>query len=871
MARQIHPPRFAEQFLLWFCNEAYAEEIHGDMEEIFLEEVEDLGVRRAKWRFIVRVFSFIRPRYIRRSRRVLQFTLFWNYVLIARRNLLKYKRYSAFSLFCLVLGLSSGLLMMGYVLDELSYDRSLTDHDRIYRLAQHVDMESGELDAAITPGPLGFRMKEDLSWVQDHAVVSVFNRFTFELDDEKYSEPHAHFVNRDFLKVFKYPLLVGDAATVFDQPRSILISQSLAERFFGEEEALGQDLPVEGRGTFTVTGVMEDVPSNSHFHPKALLFMGEEAVTENGWLDHSFYTYILMNEGQTPADVEESLNGFHERVLTEPLKESFAGTGYMYLQPVTSIHLQSHLNYELETNSNMTDVLSLSGLALFILVVVGINYLNISSAQATRRIREVGVRKVLGSNRSMIVAQFYMESLILCVVAGVLGKALAYALLPSFNYVSGKEFDYTFLLDGPNGLIYFGTVLILALISGSYAALFLSGFKIEDALRKKVSFTRLKLPVSKTLNAFQFVVSLVMIILTIAVTQQIDYARNRDLGFDQSQVLKVELTHRMGAERMLAIANELESHHQIARVASAMKSPGDDFWADGLFFEKSDGSFGSLKTEFNAVDKHFVPALSLRIVEGRGFGLHSTDEQGMAVIVNEQIVKDLGYLENREIIGKHVKLPLGQDHQAVIVGVSANAHMRSLHHSVGPQILVNFPPIATQLLVKLEGRPSPEVLSFIDEKVESFTQSNTHKVAFLDQHYWQQYEGEQRRSSLFSIFSMLTVVLAFAGLTALISFQVRLQAKNINLRKIFGAGFGDIVLSYLKSYAWQVAIGLILALPLSVYLVNRWLSNFAYRVDLPVVPMVAAGIALASGVLLVVALHAKSSFRVNPATYLSEE
>ncbi len=871
MARQIHPPRFAERFLLWFCNDAYAEEIHGDMEEIFLEEVEDLGVRRAKWRFIVRVFSFIRPRYIRRSRRVLQFTLFWNYVLIARRNLLKYKRYSLFSLFCLVLGLSSGLLMMGYVLDELSYDRFLPNHDRIYRIAQHVDMESGELNAAITPGPLGSRMKEDLSWVQDHAVVSVFNRFTFELDDEKYSEPHAHFVNRDFLKVFQYPLVAGNEDAIFEQPRSILISESLAQTFFGDQEAFGQALEVEGRGMFTVTGIMEDVPRNSHFHPQALLYLGEEAITENGWLDHSFYTYVLMGENQDPESVEESLNAFHEQVLTEPLKESFAGTGYMFLQPVTDIHLQSQLNYELESNSNMTDVLSLSGLGLFILIVVAINYLNISSAQATRRIREVGVRKVLGSNRAMIIAQFYLESLMLCTIAGVLGIALAYVLLPSFNYVSGKNFDFLLLMAGSNGLLYVGLILILALISGSYAALFLSGFKIEDALRRKVSFSRLKLPVSKMLNAFQFVVSLVMIILTIAVTQQIDYARNRDLGFDQSQVLKVELTHRMGTERMQAIANELQGHHQIARVATAMKSPGDDFWADGLFFEKPDGSFGSLKTEFNAVDKNFVPALDLRVVEGRGFGLHSSDEQGMAVIVNEQVVRDLGYLENREVIGKHVELPLGRDHKAVIVGVTANAHMRSLHHKVGPQILVNFPPIATQLLVKLEGRPSSEVLAFIDEKVESFTQSNTHQVAFLDQHYWQQYEGEQRRSSLFSIFSMLTVVLAFAGLTALISFQVRLQAKNINLRKIFGAGFGDIVLSYLKSYAWQVAIGLILALPLSVYLVNRWLSNFAYRVDLPLVPMVAAGIALASGVLLVVALHAKSSFRVNPATYLSEE
>ncbi|MEM9329262.1 MAG: ABC transporter permease, partial [Bacteroidota bacterium] len=777
-ARKNNPPQVAERFLAWFCTSKYFEEIHGDLAELFEDDAVTKGRARARLRYFFRVLSFLKPRYFKTSIGSLKIGIILNHFLIARRSLAKYRQYTLFSLFCLVIGLSSGVLMIAYVLDELSYDTFLPEHELVFRVAQHVDMETSAMDAAITPGPLGAAMVGDFPEVQAHAIVSIFNRFTFEVDDQKFSEPHSHFVNEDFLKVFNYDLLAGNPTEVFARPKSMLVTQSFADNLFGTDDVLNRDIAVAGRGTFTITGVMRDIPSNSHFHPKALLYMGDDAVSF-GWLDHSFYTYIKLKQAKDQGPLSEKLPAFHDRVLKEPLKESFEGTGHIYLQPINDIHLHSDLDFELESNGSYTTVLSLGGLALFIIIVVCINYLNITSAQATRRIREVGVRKVLGSTRGMLRAQFYIESFLLCYGAGLLALLIAAGALPLFNEVSGKHVAAEALVSLQLLGIYLGILSVLALVSGSYAALFLSSFRIDEALRNKITFSRLKLPISKVLNSFQFVVSLVMIIMTIAVYQQIEYAQQLKLGFDQSQLLKIELTNRIGPERMQALSDELLSHSQITAVTTSMKSPGDDFWADGLFFEREDSSFASLKTEYNAVDERFVSTLGLQLLAGRDFGLLTSDREGRAVLVNEQVVKDLGYTNNEDILGREVKLPLGKDHRAKIVGVTADAHMRSLHHRVGPQILFNFPNITTQLLVKLENGASTELLTYIDEKVEAMTNSNTHQTAFLDQHYWAQYEGEQRRSKLFTIFSLLTVILAFTGLTALVSFEVRLQAKAL--------------------------------------------------------------------------------------------
>ena len=865
------PPKWALEVLSWFCREDLLEEIEGDLAEVYREDRGRMSAFKANMLYSLRVFSFFKFSNVQFIKSGTHMMLFKNYILIAKRNLLKQKRYSLFNLFGLTIGLTASLLMILYVQYELSYDKNIPNADRIHRVGIQVNMENSEMTAAISTVSMGHTMKNEFPEVEDYATFTHFNRLTITIDEEKFSNPNSRIVTQNFLNVFDYPLLLGSKEEVFKEPNSLVISESMAMSYFGKQDILGTVVEVENRGKYTVTGVMKDLPYNVHFRLELLFYAGNDWFTRDEWTDMSYYTYILLKEGVDVSSVDEKLPDFFSLHLEEPVRENFSGTGSLFLQKLTDIHLHSNISYELGTNGNYQYVLIMLSLAIFIVLVVCINYMNMTTAQATKRVKEVGIRKVLGSNRKMLVFQFFTESALLTLASSLLAFPLVTVLLPYFNFLADKSFELSQLLEAHILLTFLLIVLATGIIGGSYPAIFLSKFKAGEVLRKNYSLGGFKMPISKVLNAFQFSVALVMVVVTLTVQRQIEYAKNRDKGFDGNNILKVDLKNRMGPDRTKTLRNELLSNPNITHVAASMKAPGDDILSDGLHFESPDGSMASLKTEFNAVNSTYVPTLGLEIVAGRNFGDQATDRWGYSVIVNETLVADLGYASPQEILGKNVSLPLGLDSDSKIVGVMKDSHMRSLHHKITPHILVNFEPITSLLLIKTDATSMSEMLGSVDDTLAEMTNSSSHEISFLDEAYWKQYQADERQSEIMSIFSSLIVLLALMGLTGLVSFFIRFKAKEINIRKILGAEFNHVLKIYVRQYFVQILLAVIVALPLAHYLTSAWLENFAYPIALPYDLMFVSGIALFVLIFFIVFIQCKMSYEVNPVKYLKKE
>lgn len=865
------PPQWAIFFLLWFCREELVEEIEGDLKEFYIEDLSQKSRFRAKLLYSIRVLSFFKMSNIQFIKSGTNLMLWKNYLLIANRNLMKHKGHTIFNLFGLTIGLCASVLMIMYVLDELSYDKHLSNYDRIYRVAGHIDMENNEMRAAISPGPLGLTMSAEIPGIEAVAAFTHFNRLTINVNEEKFTDPDSRIVSRDFLNVFDLPLVAGNSTEIFDRPKSLLISESRALSFFGGLDIIGTAVEVDGFGKFTITGIMKDPPENTHFRPQLLFYNGNDLFEGGQWKDHSYYTYILLEDGTGVDHILERLPIFYEKHMGQPVKENFSGTGYLFLQKLTNIHLNSDLGFELEPNGKYEYVLAMALLAVFIVLVVCINYMNMATAQATRRVKEVGIRKVLGSNRRMLMVQFFTESSLITLISSILALLLVPVLLPYFNFLADKSFDLNQLVQGEIIFSYVIIILITGILGGSYPAIFLSRFKVDEVMKKSYSLGGFRMPLSKVLSAFQFVVALVMIMLTFTVQRQIEYARNKDLGFDKENVLRIDLKNRLGAERTQTLQNELLANPAVLKVAAAMKTPGDDIMSDGLHFEQPDGTFTSQKTEFNAVNENFISTLNIELVAGRDFEDQASDKWGYSVIANETLVKNLGYSNPEDALGKEVKLPIGLDKHSKIVGVMKDAHMRSLHHEVSPHILVNFVPIVSQLLVKINGSNPQETLSFLEDKIKETTNSTSHTISFLDQAYWRQYQAEEKRGKIFAIFSSLVVLLAVMGLAGLVSFFIRFKAKELNIRKILGADFWNVLTLYAHQYIVQIVLAVFIAVPVSIYLIKNWLQNFAYHIPLPYDLLVSSSFALVVIIMLVVSFQCRRSFLVNPTKYLKED
>ena len=797
--------------------------------------------------------------------------MFRNYVKIALRNLWKNRVYSGINVFGLAIGLATCLLITLYVADELSYDRYHEQADRIYRVVHHASWDEGNLNLASTSAPYGPTLKQNYPEIEQAVRIMAEGGGPMQYGETKIKVDDVLFADQNLFQVFSYPFLYGDPTTALSKPESIVLTKDLALRLFGDAaKAVGKTIYFENNFGNVVTGVIDNVPANSH-----LTFSGIRSLPtgfSGGWQDFNLYTYLLLREGTSPQTLTAKFPAFFERYI----KPEMGNVTYkMELQPLTSIHLHSNLDYEIGPNGNSRTVSVFAIIGGLILLLAGINYMNLSTARSAIRIREVGVRKAVGSGRGQLAGLFFTETLLLTLVATILGVCLAQGMMPFFNHLTGKNIIIWQFGTGYSLTAIAGFALVTGLLSGSYPALFLSGSRTVAALRGQLGNQSGTTTFRQTLVTFQFVITIALIAASGIIYQQLRFSLNKELGFNKDQVLTFHLNDEKTRTKIPAIKAQLLANSLIEGVAAASNPIGTNDLGGGGYYFEIDGKMTTSARIMNdlKVDGDFLKTMEIGLVQGRSFSDNIPADRYNAILVNETLVKELGW---KDPIGKRVKFhtngngPLAERR---VVGVVKDFHTHSLQHKIEPLVL-QMPPSTNEqdnLYVKIRAGQTANALAFIEKTYQQFEPNNVFAYQFLDQNFARQYGAEQKQSQILLIFSALAIFIACLGLFGLAAFAAEQRTKEIGVRKVLGASVGSIVTLLSKDFLKLVLIAILIASPLAWWAMNRWLADFAYKIDIEWWVFALAGLLAVGIALLTVSFQSIKAALMNPVKSLRSE
>ena len=878
------PPRWADQLLEWFVAPHLLEYIQGDLHENFHKRVAKVGIARARREYLWAVFHCLTPFFTKRQTVKSSYSnqpstvMLSNYLTIAFRNLWRQKAFTAINIVGLSVGLASCLLIVLYVLHELSYDSYHAHADRIYRMTMHARMDNKDIDLAYSSGPAGQALLRDSPGVE--AITRLRKEGAFLVKHGQYiiKEEKIAFVDSNFFSVFTIPIVKGNPKTALVEPNTLILTKTIAHKYFGTQDPIGQSLSLGNLGLFRVTGVCEDVPSNTHFHYD--MFGSFESVkTGNKWLASGAYTYVRLREGHSLAQVETISQGFVSKYIAPEIKEFFGmeftefqkkGNRFGFqFQPITDIHLHSDLGDELEANSDAKYVYIFSVIAFFILLLACINFTNLSTAGSASRSKEVGIRKVLGSVRTQLVSQFLTESVLLTFFALLLALVLVFLLLPSFNVLSGKQFTVSDLV---NGHLLMGAVvcsLVIGLLAGSYPAFVLASFKPITVLKGKLQIGGRGGWLRNALVTTQFVVSIGMIVATIVANRQIQFMQNKKVGFDREQVLVLHDTHVLGAKAE-AFKVELAKLSSVVKVASAGFLPAGHTSqsVDGIQFR--DGTrTGTHRTKGYYIDEDYLPTLGIDLAQGRNFSKAFSTENS-SVLLNEAAVRTYGF---KNPIGQQISTvgdgSEGSKHTYTVVGVVKDFHFESMHQHIAP-LVIFYGKDNDQLALRIQTNDIPTLLQKIEQQWKATT-DNPFAYSFLNERFSKMYQSEQHISQLFAVFAGLAILIACLGLFGLAAFTTHQRTKEIGVRKVLGSSVTGIVTLLLTDYLKLILIATLIASPIAGYTMSQWLRDFAYRIDLPWWAFALAGVLATVVAVLTVSYLAIKAALVNPVKSLRAE
>lgn len=752
----------------------------------------------------------------------------YNDLKIAWRNLNKHRLFSLINIFGLALGLAAFWLIALYVTNELSYDRFNLKADRIFRVVQHGKWGTGRFDLAITSAPYAAALKADYPEVEDATRVDPEGGGKITYQNKQIEADDIAIADNAFFNIFTVHFLGGDPATALSKPHSIVLTRSLALKLFGDiSSATGKILYFDGNDPATVTGVIDDVPANAHFTFSALRSFNNGYTS--GWTNATLYTYVLLRKHYDYKKIEQNSQAFYNKYLKTGLANIHY---YMELQPLTSIHLHSHLQFDTGSNGNIAYVYVFSVVALLVLCIAVINYVNLTTAQSVRRIREIGIRKVIGSGRRQLMALFFSESTLVCVIATMLALVMVQMALPYFNHFSGKMLGiWHFGVAG--SLVFFGCVaIVLGLVSGIYPALFLSRFHPIPAMKGQMGSQSSTILFRKSLVVFQFAVTIVMIVGSCVVYQQLHYVLNRNLGFNKSQMLTFHLQDKSVRGKLDGLKAELLQSPLIKSVAAAGNPIGNNDIGETAF---NIGPGGNTSTDTKIVeqliiDPDFIPAMGIGMYQGRNFIKGGADSAQNAVIINRTLADEMGW---KNPVGMRVRTGVnkGVIYWSTIVGVVNDFNTYSLQHKIAPMELV-LPQTANDednLYVRLNGSNVPGALNYLKKVYSRFDSANKIDYHFLDQNFADQYQTEEKQGSLLLVFAILAISIACLGLFGLVTFTAEQRVKEIGIRKVLGANVRDIVSLLTRELIVLVLIAGLIASPIAWFAMDKWLQSFAYR------------------------------------------
>jgi len=768
-----------------------------------------------------------------------------NYLKTAFRNIKKFRSYSFINIFGLAIGMACCILIVLFVQDELSYDRYHENADRIVRLVDGFDVEGGlSRYYALSSAPFAPALKEEFPEVEEAVRIFPGRRRMVEFEEKKFYEDHLFFADASLFRIFTFPLTKGDPQTVLQSPNTMVISKIIAQKYFGKEDPINKTLKINDQD-FLVTGVMEEMRKNSHFF--ANMFASLKTLEQNpsiqkryfqSWARHEFYTYLLLREGFPYKKLEAKLPGFIERHAAAQIKSILGGQLYSRLQPLTSIHLDSHLQAELSPNGDIKYITIFSAIAFFVLLIACVNFINLATARSSNRSKEVGLRKVVGATRFQIVKQFLSEAFLFTVLALGLSLILVKLTIPFFNSLTGKEIGLNFI---NNFVLLVGLFIIfvfVGVVSGSYPAFFISRYQPAQVLRKQKRMGSQSSFLRKGLVVFQFSISIVLIISTLLVLNQLDFLRNKKLGFDKEHVVVIPIRSHKIRTNSESIKADLMRNPNILSATIAIGVPGGGVAGDAMKLVTKEGK-KTLSLNMIYTDHDYIKTMGMEIIIGRDFSKKMSTDADQAFIINEAAVRKLELedpLETR----------FEWDHKkGKVIGVVKDYQFRTLRNEIAPLVIHIWPQNTVVFAMRIQPENIPQTLEFIKTKWKELDPAHPFDYSFMDQTFDQIYRNEEKLSQIFSAFSFLAIFIACLGLLGLAIFMGETRTKEIGIRKVLGASAGNIFFLLSKEFVLLVLMGNLFAWPIAYILMRKWLQNFAYQINInPWVFLISAAIAL---------------------------
>ncbi|CAN5821446.1 ABC transporter permease [soil metagenome] len=805
-----------------------------------------------------------------------------NYLKIAFRNLWKNKGYAAINIFGLACGLAVCLLITLYVVDELSYDRYNENADSIYRVDADVKFGGNELHLAVASDPMGATLKKDYPQVQEFTrIYASEGDKLVKKGDAFIDEQNIVYVDSTFFNVFTLPVIAGDTRSALDQPNTVVITESTQRKYFGGASALGKTLEID-KNPYKITAVIKDIPKNAHFHFDFLLSMKNVEYNFGNYLSMNFQTYILLKKGTDYKAFEKNFAEIIEKYIFPQAKQFMqiksmddfykAGNKLEFsLMPLTDIHLHSDRFPELGTNGNIQYVYIFGGVALFILLIACINFMNLSTARSASRAKEVGIRKVLGSERKSLITQFLAESTLMAIVSMTIAVTVAYFTLPLFNDISGKTLSFNDIFSLQILPFLIALPFIVGIIAGSYPAFFLSKFKPVTVLKGKINAGFKKNTLRSGLVVFQFFTSIILIIGTIVIYKQLNYIQNTNLGFKKDQVLIVNGANALGSNAEVYKNDMLKlpgtRSGTLSSYLPVSSSRSDNSYSKDAVMDPNN----ALSMQTWVVDYDYVKTLGMDIVKGRNFSKQfGADSSG--IILNETAAKVLGY---DDPIGKKIytNFQTATSNDLVsytIIGIVKDFHYESLRQNIFPlglrlgnsNGLVSF---------KINGANTRQIVKEAEARWKTMAPGMPFSYRFMDDAFDNMYRTEQRIGEVAITFSVLAIFIACLGLFGLVTFMAEQRTKEIGVRKVLGASTGNLVTMLSKDFLKLVIIASVIAFPVAWWAMHRWLQDFAYRINISWWIFVVAGLSALLIALATVSFQAIRAAVANPVKSLRTE
>jgi len=803
-----------------------------------------------------------------------------NFFLTALRNVFKNWSYSAINILGLSIGLAAVIYIALFVQFELGYDKFHENGENIYRVGVYGMMMNNEMNMAVTAAPMAGAMKSDYPEVVNTCRLRESGDWLIRYKDKKFNEKEFLFADSTFFDFFSFKLLKGDPKTVLTDANNIVMTETGAKKYFGSEDPIGKFLKVEDDTTlYEVVGLMEDPPENSHFHFDLLGSMARIGSSRNTfWVNHSFYTYVQLEPGTDSDKFTEKMQLMVDKYVGPQIEqalgvnmEEFANSGNSFsyfLQPITNIHLHSNIQYEIETNGNMQYIYIFISIAIFILVIASINFTNLATARASNRSKEVGIRKVVGALKKQLVFQFLTESFIITLISLLLAVVMLELFIPALNNLVQIPLDLSYFSYWYIVPILLLLIIIVSLMAGSYPSFFLASFRPVAVLKGKLKLGAKSGMLRSVLVIVQFVVSVFILLSTYTVSSQLKYMMNKDLGFDKENILIIRRSDALD-NQMESFKSELKKIPGVIEVTNSNSYPGVDF-SNNAFFKEGESTSNTYLLNQSWVSFDIGKTFGYELVEGRFFSREFPTDSN-AVVINEAAVKSLGL---EDPVGKALLRPSGPNEltRMPIIGVVKDFNFKSLHNKVEPAAFTLMPGNWEGVVsVRLKPESINNSISQIQNVWESFKSEYPFEYFFFDDHLEDLYKSEQRTNSIFILFSVLSILIAFMGLLGLISFIAEQRKKEIGIRKTFGSTSTGIVTLISKDILKLIVIASVISWPIAYWVMNNWLQDFSYRIGINyfmfiVIPLLTIGLSI-----LTVIYQTVKAARKNPAETLRYE